>query len=96
MVKNFKSETAKAIYNGTENRYARKLPTELHGKVRRLFDQLNAITKIETLRIPPSNRLESLSENLKDYWSLRINKKWRVIFRWENGHALDVDIVDYH
>ncbi len=96
MIKNFKSKVAEDIYDGDTTRNARKIPLELHEKIRRLFDQLNAVTKIETLRIPPSNRLEKLSGNLKGYWSLRINKQWRVIFRWDNTSAIDVDIVDYH
>jgi len=69
---------------------------ELHEKIIRLFDQLNAATRIETLRVPPSNRLEKLSGNLKGHWSLRVNKQWRVIFKWDSGNVSNVDIVDYH
>ncbi len=69
---------------------------ELHAKIVRLFDQLNAATRVETLRVPPSNRLEKLSGDLKGCWSLRVNKQWRVIFRWTNDYATNVDVVDYH
>jgi proteic killer suppression protein len=48
------------------------------------------------LRIPPGNRLESLSGNLKGYWSIRINQQWLVVFHWENGRATEVKITDYH
>jgi proteic killer suppression protein len=46
--------------------------------------------------VPPSNRLEKLSGNLKEYYSIRINKKWRIIFKWNEGFAEDVKIIDYH
>ena len=96
MIRNFKSSTAEDIFDGTNSRQARNISLDLHEKIRRLFDQINAATKVETLKVPPSNRLEKLQENLKDYWSLRINIKWRIIFQWKNGEAYNVDIVDYH
>ena len=48
------------------------------------------------LQIPPSNHLEKLKGNLKDYYSIRINDQWRIIFKWDKGNASDVEIVDYH
>lgn len=96
MIRNFKSKAAQDIYDGEKSRHARSIPIELHEKIARLFDQLNVITRVDTLKIPPSNRLEKLSGNLNGYYSLRINKQWRIIFKWENGAALDVDVVDYH
>lgn len=96
MIRNFHSKTAQDIFDGISSRTTRRIPADLHEKIRRLFDQMNAATKIETLRIPPSNHLEKLKGNLKNYWSIRINNKWRIIFKWENAEALDVDILDYH
>lgn len=96
MIKNFKTKIARDIFDGIVSRAARALPMDLHEKARRLFDQLNAATKVETLRVPPGNKLEKLKGNLKQYWSIRINKQWRIIFKWDNGEAFDVDIVDYH
>ena len=58
--------------------------------------QLHAAMDIEDLRLPPSNHLESLSGNRAGQWSIRINNQWRVCFRFEDGNAYDVDIVDYH
>jgi len=55
----------------------------------------NAIA-IEDLRVPPGNRLEALRGNRKGQWSIRINDKWRVCFRFESGNAFDVEIIDYH
>lgn len=96
MIQSFRSKTAPDIFDGITSRHARQCPHELHAKTRRLLDQLNASTQVETLRVPPSNRLEKLRGNLKEFWSLRINKQWRIIFKWKNEDASDVDIIDYH
>lgn len=48
------------------------------------------------LKIPPSNRLEKLTGNLNEFYSVRINKQWRIIFQWKNGNASEVEVVDYH
>lgn len=95
MIKSFSSKVAQDIYNGLNSRYSRTLPKELH-KAYRLLDQLNAITLVETLQIPPSNHLEKLTGKLKEFWSIRINKQWRIIFKWDKGNAEKVDIIDYH
>jgi proteic killer suppression protein len=96
MIRNFKSKTAQDIFDGINSTKARKISPELHDKIIRLFDQINVIKDVEELRIPPSNHLEKLIGDRKGFWSLRINKQWRIIFRWENSIASDVDIVDYH
>jgi len=57
---------------------------------------INNSFDLKDLRIPPSNRLEKLSGNRIDFYSIRINDQWRIIFKWEEGHALEVAIVDYH
>jgi proteic killer suppression protein len=57
---------------------------------------LDSASAIEDLRSPPGNRLEKLSGDRDDQWSIRINSQWRVCFRFEGGHAYDVEIVDYH
>ena len=96
MIKNFQSQIAQDIFDGTISRSSRKIPSDLHEKIRKLFDQINAATRIETLRVPPGNHLEKLKGTLREYWSIRVNKKWRILFKWENGDALNIDIVDYH
>jgi proteic killer suppression protein len=96
MILNLSSKTAQNIYDGVNSRHARRLPLELHAKAQRLLDQLNAAIALETLKAPPGNRLEKLKGDWGGFWSLRINDQWRIIFRWEEGDALDVDIVDYH
>jgi len=57
---------------------------------------LNNSQNIADLQIPPANRLEKLLENSKDFYSIRINDQWRIIFQWNNGQASEVEIVDYH
>ena len=62
----------------------------------RKLDQLDAITRVEDLLAPPGNRLEKLKGDRAGQWSIRINDQWRICFRWDNGDAWDVEIVDYH
>ena len=57
---------------------------------------LNNAQSIMDLRVPPANRLEALKGNRRGQHSIRINRQWRVCFRWSNGNAKDVEIVDYH
>jgi proteic killer suppression protein len=58
--------------------------------------QLDAATRLDDVRLPPSNRLETLKGDRKGQWSIRINNQWRVCFRFAGGDAFDVEIVDYH
>lgn len=96
MIKSFGDKSTRDIYDGVNSRYARKIPKELHGKIFRLLDQINAASSVEFLRIPPSNRLEKLKGDLKGFWSLRINDQWRIIFVWKDDNVLKVKITDYH
>ena len=57
---------------------------------------LNRVVRVEELRIPPNNRLEALKGDRKGRWSIRINDQWRICFKFSDGRALDVEIVDYH
>jgi addiction module HigA family antidote len=63
---------------------------------KRKLEAINAAVRLDDLKVPPANRLEKLKGNLKDFYSIRINDQWRVIFRWVNGEAHDVRITDYH
>lgn len=96
MIINFASQCAEDIYNGVESKRSRGLPVHLHSKCQRLLDQINAVAVISTLRVPPSNRLEKLKGRLAPHWSLRVNDQWRIVFKWEDGNAFDVDVLDYH
>lgn len=94
MIKNFSSTTARDIFDGNNSKKARKIPIEIHGKIQRLFDQLNAAPNLEFMKVPPGNRLEALKGDLAGKWSIRVNDQWRVIFKWENDQPFDV--LDYH
>jgi toxin HigB-1 len=60
------------------------------------LDMINHATALETLKIPPGNRLEKLKGDRKDQWSIRINEQYRICFRWAGEDAFEVEIVDYH
>jgi proteic killer suppression protein len=65
-------------------------------RAKRKLEAIHAATRLEDLTVPPSNRLEKLRGNLREFYSVRINDQWRVILRWRDGDAFDVQIVDYH
>jgi proteic killer suppression protein len=76
--------------------FSRKLPVEIRRRAAMRLTQLDSATRIDDLRFPQSNRLESLHRDREGYWSIRINEQWRVCFRFEAGSAYEVEIVDYH
>lgn len=65
-------------------------------RAKRKLEALNAATRLEDLQVPPSNRLEKLKGDLKDFHSIRVNDQWRVIFKWDAGDAHEVRIINYH
>lgn len=93
MIISFGTKETEKIWNGER---VKKIPVEIQQIGRRKLRMLNNSQNIKDLRIPPSNRLEKLSGNLKDYYSIRINNQWRVIFQWANNHSENVEITDYH
>lgn len=74
----------------------RRLPAALHRVMLRKLRQVDAAVVLDDLRVPPGNRLEKLRGDRLDQHSIRVNDQWRICFRWRDGHALDVAIVDYH
>ena len=72
------------------------MPTAIRANALRKLDMLNAATTVQDLRSPPGNRLEKLGGDLEGFHSMRINQQWRLIFRWVDGGAEDVEIIDYH
>ena len=93
MIISFGSEETEKIWNGI---IVKKPYIEIQQSGRRELRMLNNSQDLKDLRIPPSNRLEKLNGNLKDYHSVQINRQWRIIFIWENRNASLVEIVDYH
>ncbi len=65
-------------------------------QARRRLLYLNQAVSLEDLRVPPSNHLEALKGSRKGQYSIRVNKQWRICFKWQRGHAFDVEITDYH
>ena len=93
MILSFRSKETEKVWKGER---VRKWPMEIQTIGRRKLRMLNNSQTIGDLRIPPSNRLEKLGGNLKDYYSIRINDQWRIIFIWEDGNTSNVEIIDYH
>ncbi len=93
MIINFRDKETRKIWDG---KYSKKLPLDIQHKARRKLRMLNNAQNVVDLRVPPGNKLEKLSGNLLDFYSIRINNQWRIIFKWQNGNAHDVQIFDYH
>jgi proteic killer suppression protein len=93
MIVSFGSKDTENIWNGNR---IRKPSLKLQEVVRRKLRMLNNSIDLNDLRIPPSNRLEKLSGKLKEFYSIRVNNQWRIIFRWNKSNASDVKLEDYH
>jgi len=93
MIKSFYSKETEKVWNGIQSS---KLPIEIQLTARRKLRMINNSVNMNDLRIPPSNRLEKLKGDKSGYHSIRINDQWRIVFKYKNGHALEVRITDYH
>jgi len=93
MIVSFGSKETEKIWNGERSK---KLPPEIQQIGRRKLRMLNNSQNLSDLTIPPSNRLEKLSGTMKEFYSIRINDQWRIVFKWENNQAKEVEITDYH
>lgn len=93
MIKSFGSKETEKIWEGIRSK---KLPNDIQNIARRKLRMINNAQNITDLKIPPSNRLEKLRGKLNDFFSIRINTQWRIIFIWENDNAFELEIIDYH
>ena len=93
MIQSFSDSESEKIWRGLRSG---KLPGAIQNIARRKLRMLNNAQNLNDLRIPPSNRLEKLSGELKGMDSIRINQQWRIVFKWQSGNALNVTIKDYH
>ena len=93
MIIDFSSKDTEKIWFGER---VKKVTNEIQEIGRRKLRMLNNSQNLMDLRIPPSNRLEKLSGDLKDFYSIRINDQWRIVFKWSEGNASEVSIMDYH
>ncbi|MEI6265935.1 MAG: type II toxin-antitoxin system RelE/ParE family toxin [Sphingobacteriia bacterium] len=93
MLTSFGDKDTKKIWEGER---VKGFSTEIQEMARRKLRMLNNSQDLNDLLIPPSNRLEKLKGNLKEFYSIRINNQWRIVFKWKNGNAEEVEIIDYH
>lgn len=93
MIVSFGNSETEQVWLGNR---VKKLPVEIQNIGRRKLRMINNSVDIVDLRIPPANRLEKLAGKLKNFYSIRINDQWRIIFEWNAGNASEVEIIDYH
>jgi proteic killer suppression protein len=93
MIRSFRSAETELIWQGLRSR---KLPADIQPVALRKLMVLHRARTLNDLRVPPANRLEPLKGKRAGQWSIRINRQWRICFRWQEGDANDVEIVDYH
>jgi proteic killer suppression protein len=93
VIKTFGDKESEKIWKGIRSK---KLPIDIQDVARRKLRMINNAQDINDLRIPPANRLEKLKGELRDFYSIRINIQWRVIFKWINNDAYEIEVTDYH
>ena len=93
MIKSFSDKESELFYITGKSK---KIPSTIHKVALRKLDYLNSAYSLDDLKIPPANRLEKLQGNLKEFYSIRINRQYRIVFKFENENIYDVKITDYH
>jgi proteic killer suppression protein len=93
MIQSFACRETERIWSGETSR---KFPRDIQDRALRKLRQLDASSSLDDLKNPPGNRLEVLKRRRAGQMSIRINDQWRICFRWTEGDAFDVEIVDYH
>jgi proteic killer suppression protein len=93
MIVSFRDGETKKIWGGERSR---RLPRDIQAAALRKLRLINAAKRLDDLKVPPGNRLEALKGGRAGQHSIRINSQWRICFRWRDGGAEDVEIVDYH
>lgn len=96
VVRSFGNGATEDLASGRSTARSRKFPAELRRSALRKLQLINQAASLNDLRVPPGNHLEVLSGGLAGFHSIRINDQWRIIFRWIEGDAFDVEITDYH
>lgn len=93
MIVSFRDDETEKVWNGLRSR---RLPGDIQTTALRKLRLINVAKRLDDLKVPPGNRLEALKADRAGQWSIRINDQWRICFRWIEGGAEDVEIVDYH
>jgi len=96
MIRTLADATSRDIWNGANSKAARRVPKTLWPMIRRKLDQIDSVTKLDDLRVPPGNRLHALKGDLVGYHAIRLNDQYRIVFRVEGQDAFDVRCSDYH
>lgn len=96
MIISFGNQLAQDLFDDKKSKQTRTFPAELYRVARRKLLYLHEADNLTDLRVPPGNRLETLRGDLRGFYSIRINDQWRVVFKWSEGRASEVKILDYH
>jgi len=96
MIRTLADDTTRDIWNGVNSKAARRIPRALWPIVHRKLDQVDAVRKLEDMKVPPGNRLHALMDDLAGYHAIRVNDQYRIIFRFDGHDAYDVRCTDYH
>ena len=96
MIKSFGSKATEDLYQGFDSKEARTIPRTIWKRAVRKLDVLDSAEELKDIASPPANRLEKLKGYLTGRFSIRINKQYRIVFRFEDGNVFDVEIADYH
>lgn len=97
MIVSFKDGATEDVFNGVDSKRVRRVcPAQLRRIAARKLDQLDSAERLDDLRVPPGNRLESLSGDRQGQQSIRINDQYRICFIWTDGGPAEVELVDYH
>jgi len=96
VIRTLADDTTRDIWNGLNTKAARRIPRDLWPIVRRKLDQIDAVTKLDDLKVPPGNRLHALSGDLRGRHAVRVNDQYRIVFRFEDSDAFEVRYTDYH
>jgi len=96
MIATFGDKRTEALYHGIRHKDLRRVPSEIVNRALRKLDLINAAYDVLDLRSPPGNRLEQLQGDRAGMFSIRVNDQWRIVFRWQDGNAYELRLVDYH
>jgi proteic killer suppression protein len=96
MIASFGNRATSDLFHGVSSSRARRIPNQIKALALYKLDVLNASQSLDDLKSPPGNRLEALKGDYVGFHSIRINNQWRILFRWQESSAYDVQIIDYH
>ena len=96
MIVSFGDKATEALFHARGGEQIRRFPPSVANVAIRKLDVLNATRSLQDLRSPRGNRLEALKGDLQGFYSIRVNEQWRIIFRWDDGSAFEVQVIDYH